>query len=987
MSWMILIATTASALDLASDRVAVGLHSDGSLVNDPEDLGLLWDQDGPGGAPVGGDFLTAGRAFEVWSATWTEGGVARTVACGGDEAPCAVEMAWDSPVDTASMTWVHGVGVANDVQFDLWVELPWGEDQFWMTMQITPLTAPIEGLAVAHVFDPDQDYARWGTYNATCEAGDGWGVAGSANGGAALALATIDGEGGLCSWCTTPSSVFGGSAGPSTSDTQVGVARELGDVDLVGVTVTWAWAFSLDPDAAIDLAEAGAADDDHDRDGSPVGEDCDDRDADRAPTLPEVSDGLDNDCDGVSDDGTAAFDDDGDGYTESGGDCDDADPTVFPGADPQDGVADADCDGYADEAPTDTADTGGAEDTGDTEDTEPTEDTAVTETDPTPPPVEDTGAVTLSGKGCGCASGGPGINGLGLLALGAVVVLRRRAAIGAALVLVGCAKAEDTAAPPAPTGSADADADTDTDADADTDTDTDTDTDGPIGDPVTVTVTARTGLVLDPKLDGAALDFDVTADGAAPCLFTVTASAASGRSTEVGVVDGAGSVRWSGRDADGVPFDPGLVTVTATAACGEQTGVASVEVAIVRLGPVRVDFTGPSDGTGGHVPLAYHKSDLITRDVQQITVPEWMNDRENAFQTSALDDDDGAPRSAPEAWSNPHMPPWRAPDLPEPGLGNHNVPAGYVAGSTPVLTISPGAVGTSAWSRVPVDAVPAGSPELRLVSPDLAEPAAWAPGVDVTVAAMPLPERVGKFDLVITWSWEARDATGAWVAIPGATVTSHPTYLLVDEPVLVDRPDKGSPAVPWIGVLDDVAEAIDGLPPDKFAVMDALRTHIHYDPYVEYNPGDGAYSDYNGPYIYWDEIWFRMTEWLDRHDGVDLYCHSVACLLSSTAGTVGIDAPYQTIAPGSGSFRTNLTQAAGDSDWLQWTFNSHGITGVWDADVLYVWDAAVNLDADAEPWAQPVTDLEPMSMTFDDYLDRLTTNSIGVVNTGHCYLE
>ncbi len=94
---------------------------------------------------------------------------------------------------------------------------------------------------------------------------------------------------------------------------------------------------------------------DADGDGSPASEDCDDNDWGRAPHLPEVCDGRDNDCDLVVDDG---FDEDGDGVTVCGpdgvpdnadDDCDDGDAGLFPGnAEVCDGDDD-DCDGLTDE--------------------------------------------------------------------------------------------------------------------------------------------------------------------------------------------------------------------------------------------------------------------------------------------------------------------------------------------------------------------------------------------------------------------------------------------------------------------------------------------------------------------------------------------------------------------------------------------------------------------------------------------------------------
>jgi MYXO-CTERM domain-containing protein len=87
--------------------------------------------------------------------------------------------------------------------------------------------------------------------------------------------------------------------------------------------------------------------------------DCSDGDPAVHPGVPEdggtgtnEGDGIDNDCDGVVDEGTRGFDDDGDGYSPLGGDCDDQDPTVHPGAVESPDAMDEDCDGVVDEGTT-----------------------------------------------------------------------------------------------------------------------------------------------------------------------------------------------------------------------------------------------------------------------------------------------------------------------------------------------------------------------------------------------------------------------------------------------------------------------------------------------------------------------------------------------------------------------------------------------------------------------------------------------------------
>lgn len=92
---------------------------------------------------------------------------------------------------------------------------------------------------------------------------------------------------------------------------------------------------------------------DLDGDGIPLeAGDCNDLDPTVSPTSVEQLDGLDNNCNGQVDEGTASDDQDGDGFSPQNGDCDDLNPQIYPGVgDPGDGI-DNDCDGRVDEGST-----------------------------------------------------------------------------------------------------------------------------------------------------------------------------------------------------------------------------------------------------------------------------------------------------------------------------------------------------------------------------------------------------------------------------------------------------------------------------------------------------------------------------------------------------------------------------------------------------------------------------------------------------------
>ncbi len=103
--------------------------------------------------------------------------------------------------------------------------------------------------------------------------------------------------------------------------------------------------------------ESGASCSENDNDNdtyTPCSGDCDDNDPGINPSIAEICDGIDNNCNGTIDEG---FDSDNDGYTACGGDCNDTNDSINPSAaEICDDGFDNDCDGYIDTADSDCSD-------------------------------------------------------------------------------------------------------------------------------------------------------------------------------------------------------------------------------------------------------------------------------------------------------------------------------------------------------------------------------------------------------------------------------------------------------------------------------------------------------------------------------------------------------------------------------------------------------------------------------------------------------
>lgn len=494
----------------------------------------------------------------------------------------------------------------------------------------------------------------------------------------------------------------------------------------------------------------------------------------------------------------------------------------------------------------------------------------------------------------------------------------------------------------------------------------------------TLSLSAPDGVVIDPKLSGdPALSLALTLGEAGVSCETSTRV-----ENEIGQVATLGSgvaLTWDGRDDDGLAFDPGLAR--ATASCDGED-VASLDLHVLRVGVLTVDFTAGPDS--GNVPLAWHKRTLLDREVSALpeVVPEYIGHVADAYTLSLLDGEDGSPRVGPEPWPDAALPPWG--EL-EPGEVAQSAPAAYVAGTRPGLSVTGAFTAVSQRSHTAVAANPEGLP-LRLTldgySPDDGE-GAWVEGSALTLRAdEALAGTLGREQLTLSWRWQVQ-VDGAWQDLPGLQETRHDLWRLAGPTALRDGTTLGfAPAITWVGALAELEDDLEAVPAEPDLVLDAIRDHLNQDRWLVYNPNDASYSSYSGSYITWDYIWSDLGIWLDRTQGIELYCHSVSCLLSVLSGHWGVEAPQQVLGIG---FNTNYTRAAGTESWQKWSFNSHSVVSPDDGQTI--WDASIDLDGDGSPGSSPNEALAPKGLSQQEYLELLTPDEIEIVNSGLCYFQ
>lgn len=496
----------------------------------------------------------------------------------------------------------------------------------------------------------------------------------------------------------------------------------------------------------------------------------------------------------------------------------------------------------------------------------------------------------------------------------------------------------------------------------------------------TLGLSAPDGRVLDPKLEGSpSLTLRVTVgQSGVGCDTALRVENAVGQTRSLSVTADT-DILWDGRDAEGLAFDPGLAR--AIASCDGED-LAEIDLHVVRVGVQTVDFgAGPDDG---NVALAWHKRTLLDLSTAALPdgVPEYIGWVDDGYSLGDLDLEDGAPRPPLEPWPDGALPPWGPQEA---GEVAQNAPAAYVAGTRIGLEVTGGDVAVSERSHIALDPNPEAL-SLRLTVDGLRAAEGsdlWVPGGAIALSAdEALADTLGRETLTLSWRWQA-DLGEGWVDLPGHQATTHDLWRLAGPTALRDGTAEGfAPAVTWVGALVELEDDLQGLPAEPDALLDAIRDHLNQDRWLIYNPSESAYSSYSGPYITWDYIWSDLGLWLDRTQGIELYCHSVSCLLSVLAGHWGVEAPQQVLGVG---FTTNYTRAAGTESWQTWTFNSHSVVSPDEGATL--WDASIDLDGDGAPGNQPSEALAPKGLPKAEYLSLLTDDDIEIVNSGLCYFQ
>ena len=455
----------------------------------------------------------------------------------------------------------------------------------------------------------------------------------------------------------------------------------------------------------------------------------------------------------------------------------------------------------------------------------------------------------------------------------------------------------------------------------------DGDTAAPLPDALGITAAP----VFDP-VAGAPLDIQVSGLDDAQILVL------DGAGQEVATVTGS----WDGRDDAGSLVSSGEYLLQVSRDAPGPPVTAEQAVRVVRCGVITAWAEGDGGVSAQRVPLyAYRQQALQDEGAPFVSL-------------SGLEDDSGVPTEFP------------APSD-ELAIWEHdaNQPVAFTWDSRPILTLQLGdetVLGSAGLVGADVHLAVSG---WSVLSGDLLDPATPV----VLQADEPLSDTLGVWDeyLDLVFTVVGEDGT-SWEIVHQELPVRWYTTLRAPS-----FHESGALYTAWHALVGPALQALDGVAPEKNAVVDALVEWLFYDSGLRYdtNWGASAYTQYvrND----WSQAHFMASDFVERRFGSTINCSDCASILLTYANMLGAELNYTIVLQ---NFDLNYILAIGESEFTHCPF------GAWGCSFSYhvvntddgggsVWDLTLALDGDGDPSHSPCDTLLVQTLDGDEYLDRL----------------
>jgi hypothetical protein len=416
---------------------------------------------------------------------------------------------------------------------------------------------------------------------------------------------------------------------------------------------------------------------------------------------------------------------------------------------------------------------------------------------------------------------------------------------------------------------------------------------------------------------------------------------------------------------------PGAYEVEATLGCpatatNKTPATAKQTVYVVRLGATNVGIDGDA-----RVPLMYHAVAGTAGSYYPIDEKNAVTSFAIATGESDLDDKDEKPRTFADPWSELDTPPTDSMGaVMESGV---TFPVAVVAGQKPQITFTLGKTAFHGGKVVPGGMTTAGLPDIRVVldgAPKTETKITDGGAVTFTLDKPPA-ENVGQYDLVLSWHFEAKSASG-WQSIPGATQTAKVRVY----GTLGNTQGTSVPNLPWVAVVDAATKEIGGKTSDPVEIRKMLVRLVYEDFGLGYDrkSGASAYTNYiGGGSSSWVAARFELGAFLTRSRGSTVNCTDCASILSTYANMVGVRLHYAIIG---WNFSLNpilgigATAPGSPFDSGRMGFSYHAVTT--PDSTTTIDDATLALDGDSDPTTAPFSKLLVQDVPGTEYLTRLS---------------